>query len=394
MEMVRQAWEHICVLVFTAKASFPYAHIVPDCVSASSDWIVFWKQFVIRFLDSRDFGDASRFIEHLRSVDVDGVAEAKNALLQAFQEREVNKSGMHDYRTFIVRQLQLLEYFCSVVNLEHAPKIIAALADIRRTIENLQFKAAIWKLLESCVSVLDGRLYELLTALNGPWALGPRNVDDDMAKIKFQLDVEELVHFYIDVKHKEGRPSPFPLAVLPICGSKDLHLTYIRSTVKLERKVNLTKLCSLLSGERFRTAFVLAIDMVGLELLDCLCQNKLELHRQNLLEHCIPILVSRLNKQKGVGKLISHLAPDMNESKLIEILDAILLILPQYSLETSMDRDIHELGFPAVIAALAQHGFSARIQPLVQFLYNIIAHEYWLQNSRLPSKNASSFWNQ
>ncbi|KAI9334197.1 hypothetical protein DFJ73DRAFT_894885 [Zopfochytrium polystomum] len=315
MEMVRQAWEHICVLVFTAKASFP-----------------------------RDFGDASRFIEHLRSVDVDGVAEAKNALLQAFQEREVNKSGMHDYRTFIVRQLQLLEYFCSVVNLEHAPKIIAALADIRRTIENLQFKAAIWKLLESC--------------------------------IKFQLDVEELVHFYIDVKHKEGRPSPFPLAVLPICGSKDLHLTYIRSTVKLERKVNLTKLCSLLSGERFRTAFVLAIDMVGLELLDCLCQNKLELHRQNLLEHCIPILVSRLNKQKGVGKLISRLAPDMNESKLIEILDAILLILPQYSLETSMDRDIHELGFPAVIGALAQRGFSARIQPLVLFLYNVISHDW------------------
>ncbi|KAI9310151.1 hypothetical protein DFJ73DRAFT_942029 [Zopfochytrium polystomum] len=374
MEMVRQAWEHICVLVFTAKASFPYAHIVPDCVSASSDWIVFWKQFVIHFLDGRDFGDASRFIEHLRSVDVDGVAEAKNALLQAFQEREVNKSGMHDYRAFIVRQLRLLEDFCcSVVNLEHAPKIIAALADIGRTIGNLQFKAKIWTLLESCVFALDDCLYELLTALNGPRTL-PGNVDDDKIKIKFQLDVEELVHFYIDVQQKYGvELGPFPLAVLPICGSKDLHLTYIRSTVKLERKVNLTKLCSLLSGERFRTAFVLAIDMVGLELLDCLCQNKLELHRQNLLEHCIPILVSQLNKQKGVGKLISRLAPDMNESMLIEILDAILLILPQYSLETSMDLDIHELGFPAVIAALAQHGFSARIQPLVQFLYNIIA---------------------
>ncbi|KAI9321113.1 hypothetical protein DFJ73DRAFT_923152 [Zopfochytrium polystomum] len=365
MEMVRQAWEHICVLVFTAKASFPDASIVRDCVSASSDWIVFWKQFVIRFLDSRDFSYASRFIEHLRYVEVDGAAE--DTLLQAFQEREVNKSDMHDHRAFIVRQLQLLEDFCFVVNLEHAPKIIAALADIGRTIRNLQFKAAIWKLLESCVRLLDGRLYKLLTALNGPWAFRPSNVDDDKAKIKFQLDVEELVHFY---------PSPLALAVLPICGGKDLHLTYIRSTVKLERKVDLTKLCSLLLGERFRTAFVLAIDMVSLELLDCLCQNKLELHRQKLLKHCIPILVSQLNKQKGVGKLISRLAPDMNESMLIDILDSILLILPQYSLETSMDRDIHQLGFPAVIGALAQRGFSGRVQPLVLFLYNIIAHDW------------------
>ncbi|KAI9333519.1 hypothetical protein DFJ73DRAFT_963129 [Zopfochytrium polystomum] len=230
------------------------------------------------------------------------------------------------------------------INLEHAPKIIAALADIGRTIGNLQFKAKI--------------------------------------KIKFQLDVEELVHFYIDVKDKDGvQIFALALAVLPICGGKDLHLTYICSTVKLERKVDLTKLCSLLLGERFRTAFVLAIDMVWLELLDCLCQNKLELHRQKLLEYCIPILVSQLNKQKGVGKLISRLAPDMNESKLIEILDAILLILPQYSLETSMDPDIHKLGFPAVIGALAQRGFSAQIQPLVQFLYNIIAHEHWVWKS-------------
>ncbi|KAI9321153.1 hypothetical protein DFJ73DRAFT_967038 [Zopfochytrium polystomum] len=361
MEMVWQAWEHICVLVFTAKASFPYAHIV--------------LIFVIRFLDSRDFSDASRFIEHLRSVDVDGVAEAEGTLLQAFQKREVNKSDMHDHRAFIVRQLRLLQRFCSVVNLEHAPKIIAALADILRTVRNSQFKARIWTLLESCVIRLDTHL----------------NVDGDKVKFKFQLDVEEIVHFCIDVQHKDGvQISSIELAVLPICGGKDLHLTYIRSTVKLERKVDLTKLCSLLSGERFRTAFVLAIDMVWLDLLDCLCQNKLELHRQKLLEHCIPILVSRLNKQKGVGKLISRLTPDMNESKLLEILDSIVLILPQYSLETSMDPDIHTLGFPAVIGALAQHGFSARIQPLLQFLYNIIAHEHWMcphfGNSDTPSQ--------
>ncbi|KAI9326480.1 hypothetical protein DFJ73DRAFT_766762 [Zopfochytrium polystomum] len=228
MEVVRRAWEHICVLVFTAKASFP-PEWVRDCVCASSDGIVFWKH------------DASQFIEHLRSVDMDGIAE--DTLLQAIQEHAVNKSDVHAYCAFIVRQLRRLHHFCWVANLEHAPKIIAALADIGRTIGTLQFKAS----------------------------------------------------------------------------------------------------------EQFRSAFMLAIDMVWLELLDYLCQNKLELHQQNLLEHCIPILVSRLNKQEGVGKLIGCLAPDMNDGELIEILDAILHILPHYSLETSIDPDIHKLGFPAVI---------------------------------------------
>ncbi|KAI9309878.1 hypothetical protein DFJ73DRAFT_945374 [Zopfochytrium polystomum] len=136
---------------------------------------------------------------------------------------------------------------------------------------------------------------------------------------EFESNIDELVGCYSLLEN----PYSYPLDYLPICGGDDCHLKYIRS---IDWNVN--------------------------------------------------IVLSKLNEEEGVGKLIACLAPEMSDGMLLQLLNAILKFLPNYSVENSEDSDLHESCFPVLSTILAQRGFVDLIQPLVQFLFRNINHHW------------------
>ncbi|KAI9328760.1 hypothetical protein DFJ73DRAFT_964400 [Zopfochytrium polystomum] len=345
-DSVHQAWDLLYVLEFTVKTQWSEPTRVFQSICTSPYWIPFWKQIVVREMDPNNCGKQPVwFVRFLDSDKVMGLA--LDTMLQTISELEIHKSDAPVYKAFIERQLKLLQPLCVDVIGEQAPKLIGILADIVRT---MSFGDS-------------GDMRSCLNSLNvGLSKLHYHYVGHNSGE--FESNVDKLIRCYSILYSTT-------LDYLPICGSEDCHLNYI--TIEIDR--NAKALCRNLSGQRYHSIFVLAIELKHLDVLYNLGNKKSEL-RLHHIEKCFPMVLSKLNKEEGVGKLIACLAPEMSDGMLLQLLNAILKLLPNYSPEASVDCHLHGSCFPVLSNVLAQRGFVEHVQPLVQFLFRNIDYKW------------------
>ncbi|KAI9349494.1 hypothetical protein DFJ73DRAFT_407522 [Zopfochytrium polystomum] len=352
-DSVCQAWDLLYLLEFTVKTQCSELTGRPICTSP--DWIPFWKQIVVREMDPNKCGKQRVWLWWY--FDSDKVMElAVDTMLQTISELEIDKSDVPAYKAFIERQLKLFQ-LCLYANAKvigkQVPKLIPILADIVRT-KSFEESGYMY----SCLKSLDFRLLELSYHYVGP------------SSEEFKTNVDLLVGCYSNLQ----TPYDSTLKYLPICGSVECHLKYIRSAIEINPNVYTDDLCCNLSGQRYHSTFLLAIELEHLDLLYNLANNKSELCLHHI-EKCIPIVLSKLNKEESVGKLISCLAPEMSNEMLLQLFNAILKFLPNYSVKNSVDSDLHGCCFPVLSNVLAQRGFVEHVQPLVQFLFRKIDYK-------------------
>ncbi|KAI9334220.1 hypothetical protein DFJ73DRAFT_39221 [Zopfochytrium polystomum] len=335
-DRVSQAWELLNVLEFTVKTKCSEPTGRPICTSP--DWIQFWKQIVVREMDPNNCGKQPVWLWWY--FDSDEVMElAVDTMLQTISEIEIDKSDVTAYKAFIQRQLKLLHSLCLYANVnligEQAPKLIAILADIVRT---KSFEESSY--MYSCLKSLDFRLLELSYHYVEP------------SSEEFKSNVDLLVDCYSN----HQTPYSSALNYLPICGGDDCHLKYVRSAIEINWNIYTGDLCRNVSGQRHHSMFLLAIELEHFDLLYNLANNKSEL-RLHHIEKCIPIVLSKLNKEEG-------------------LLNAILKFLPNYSVKNSVDSALHNTCFCELSNILAQRGFLEHIQPLIKFLFRNIDHNW------------------